>query len=223
MGVSLKIVLKSDYTRKDGTQNLRLRLTISRKVKYYPLNIFVIPKNFRNGSIKVSDSMAKTKNLLIEKELIKAKKIIFNYRLQDLPVTFDNFERDFNNDSWGSTSFYDYVERLITELNGKLAPGSLKGYKDQAGKLNSFNAQAVFKGLSDQPTNRYLKEIIKTAHINKSIGFHCSRHTFATVSKSLGMEYDVISKILGHTDIKITKVYAKYELSHLEDEMKKWE
>jgi site-specific recombinase XerD len=85
-----------------------------------------------------------------------------------------------------------------------------------------FEKQKVFKVLTDQPTNRYLKDIMKVAKINKSISFHCSRHTFATVSKSLGIEYDVISKILGHTDIKTTKVYTKYELSHLEKEMEKW-
>ncbi|MDP2692485.1 MAG: tyrosine-type recombinase/integrase, partial [bacterium] len=50
-----------------------------------------------------------------------------------------------------------------------------------------------------------------------------SRHTFATVSKSLGIDYDVISKILGHTDIKTTQIYTKYELEHLTTEMKKWE
>ena len=87
---------------------------------------------------------------------------------------------------------------------------------------SSFKMQYVFKVLHDQPTNRYLKDIMKVAEINKSISFHCSRHTFATVSKTLGMEYDVISRILGHTDIKTTKVYTKYEVSHLEKEMEKW-
>jgi integrase len=86
-----------------------------------------------------------------------------------------------------------------------------------------FNNQKVFKVLADQPTNRYLKDIMKEAKINKSISFHCSRHTFATVSKTLGIEYDVISKILGHTDIKTTKVYTRYEVSHLEKEMEKWD
>jgi len=377
MNVYLKIVLKTDYTRKDGTQNIRLRLTLNSRVKYFPLNIFVLPKNFRNGRVKTGDGKASQKNLLIDKELNKANKIIFDYRINDIPITFFNFSRDFNNDVWGSDSFYDFVDLLRETLKGKLTPGSLKGYKDQANKLKSFRqkllfkdidrkfvqdyekflivtkknkrttinkslkfiksvlnraaiegiikenvfdtipigrtdgnrefltkdelsklsklyfdgnlkpskanvlryflfccytglrysdikklrfsniqnekyisikmqktkenvliplipkakqlipkkvfeAQPIFNVLHDQPTNRYLKDIMTVANINKSISFHCSRHTFATVSKSLGMEYDVISKILGHTDIKTTKVYAKYELSHLEEEMKKW-
>ena len=46
-----------------------------------------------------------------------------------------------------------------------------------------FANQNVFKVLTDQPTNRYLKEIMKTAGIQKKISFHCARHTFATVFK----------------------------------------
>jgi len=377
MHVYLKIVLKSDYTRKDGTQNIRLRLTVNSRVKYFPLNIFVLPKNFKNGKVKTGDAMSSSKNLLIDKELNKANKIFFDYRINDISLTFDNFGRDYNNDVWGSDSFYDFVDLLRENLKGKLTPGSLKGYKDQANKLKSFRSKLIFKNidrkfvqdyekyliitkknkrstinkslkfiksvlnravvdglikenifdtipigrtdgnrefltmdelsdlsnlyyegslkknkanvlryflfscytglrysdikklrfndiqdekyisiqmqktkenvlipltskakqlmptkgfeaqpvfnvLHDQPTNRYLKDIMKVVEINKSISFHCSRHTFATLSKSLGMEYDVISKILGHTDIKTTKIYAKYELSHLEEEMKKW-
>ena len=83
--------------------------------------------------------------------------------------------------------------------------------------------QAVFRVVTNQVTNRYLKNIFKQASISKKITLHCARHTFATLSKSLGIEYDVISKILGHTDIKTTKIYTKYELDFLSREMGKWD
>jgi integrase len=35
-------------------------------------------------------------------------------------------------------------------------------------------------------------------------------------------DYDVISKLLGHMDIKTTKIYTKYETSYLNKEMNKW-
>ena len=85
-----------------------------------------------------------------------------------------------------------------------------------------FNNQTVFKVMTAQPTNRYLKEIIKTIKITKKISFHCARHTFATLSRSKGIDYDVISKVLGHTDIKTTKIYTKYEREYLSKEMGKW-
>jgi len=69
--------------------------------------------------------------------------------------------------------------------------------------------QEVFKVLSNQKTNQYIKEIIKTAGIDKHITFHSARHTFATNGLEMGIPIEVISKMLGHTEIKMTQIYAK--------------
>ena len=69
--------------------------------------------------------------------------------------------------------------------------------------------QTVFRVLSNQKTNEYLKEIIKLVEIDKNITFHCARHTLATTGLDMGIPIEVISKILGHTEIKITQIYAK--------------
>ena len=87
---------------------------------------------------------------------------------------------------------------------------------------DGFSNQRVFSVLTDQPTNRYLKDIMVVAKINKSISFHCSRHTFATVARSLGIPLDIISEILGHTDLKTTGIYTKYEDEMKIKEMGKW-
>lgn len=47
------------------------------------------------------------------------------------------------------------------------------------------------------------------AGITKHITFHCSRHTFATLSLSYGADLYTISKLLGHTEIQTTQIYAK--------------
>jgi len=87
---------------------------------------------------------------------------------------------------------------------------------------DGFDQQPVFNVLTDQPTNRYLKEIMKVAEIHKNISFHCSRHTFATIGRSLGISLDIISVILGHTDLKTTRIYTKYEDTMKIQEMLKW-
>ncbi len=67
----------------------------------------------------------------------------------------------------------------------------------------------VFRVLSNQKTNEYLKEVIKIAGIDKKITFHSARHTLATTGLEMGIPIEVVSKILGHTEIKMTQIYAK--------------
>ncbi|MDR1930138.1 MAG: site-specific integrase [Treponema sp.] len=75
----------------------------------------------------------------------------------------------------------------------------LHGYKDP-----------VFPALSKSKTNtnEYLKRWAKKAGIEKNIGWHTARHTFAVLSLESGAEIYMLSKLLGHTDVKTTQVYA---------------
>ncbi|NDV83530.1 site-specific integrase [Bacteroides sp. 51] len=58
--------------------------------------------------------------------------------------------------------------------------------------------------------NKYLKDIAILCNINKRITFHCSRHTFAsTVTLSNNISLEVVSKMLGHTNTRMTTHYAK--------------
>jgi len=67
----------------------------------------------------------------------------------------------------------------------------------------------VFHVNSNQKTNAYLKKVVEMAGINKSISFHCARHTFATLGLSFGIDLYTIKEMLGHTDLKTTQIYAK--------------
>jgi site-specific recombinase XerD len=67
----------------------------------------------------------------------------------------------------------------------------------------------VFKVLSNQKTNDRLKDITAAAGIDKNITFHSARHTFATVAIEKGIPMEVISTLLGHTELKTTQIYAK--------------
>ena len=62
---------------------------------------------------------------------------------------------------------------------------------------------------SNQKMNAYLKEIGDLCEINKEISFHLARHTFATLTLSKGVSIESVSKMLGHTNIKTTQIYAR--------------
>ena len=54
-----------------------------------------------------------------------------------------------------------------------------------------------------------LKDWIKNCKIDKHITYHCSRHTAATTLLTLGANLYVVSKLMGHSSIQMTEVYAK--------------
>ena len=72
-------------------------------------------------------------------------------------------------------------------------------------------------------TNNYLREIMGIAGINKHITFHCARHTFAITSLILGLKLEVVSDILGHSEISTTQRYARIVDRLREKEMDKWD
>ena len=68
----------------------------------------------------------------------------------------------------------------------------------------------VFEGLTDPSwINRPLKKWIAAAGITKHITFHCARHTNATLLLANGTDIYTVSKMLGHTNVRTTQIYAK--------------
>jgi len=67
----------------------------------------------------------------------------------------------------------------------------------------------VLPVITNQKMNAYLKEIADLAKIKKHLTTHIARHTFASISMCNNVSIEVISKMLGHSDIKTTQIYAK--------------
>lgn len=65
--------------------------------------------------------------------------------------------------------------------------------------------------ITNQKMNAYLKEIADLAKIKKHLTTHVARHTFASMSLCNNVSIEVISKMLGHSDIKTTQIYAKMQ------------
>lgn len=71
---------------------------------------------------------------------------------------------------------------------------------------------------SNQKVNLYLKELAILAGLKKNLTFHMARHTFATtVTLSNGVPIETVSKLLGHSKIATTQIYARV----LEDKISK--
>ena len=73
--------------------------------------------------------------------------------------------------------------------------------------------------LSNQKINAYLKEIADLCGIKKRLSYHLARHTFATMLLSKGVPIESVSKMLGHTNIKTTQIYARITNKKIEQDM----
>ena len=83
------------------------------------------------------------------------------------------------------------------------------------------NNGTVFPVISNQRMNGYLKEIADICGITKILTFHIARHTFATtVTLSNGVPIESVSKMLGHTNIRTTQIYAKVIEQKLSEDMR---
>ena len=81
-----------------------------------------------------------------------------------------------------------------------------RAYLGEAGSPD----ERAFTGLKySSYMNVELSKWMMRAGITKDITFHCARHTFAVLQLSLGTEIFTLSKLLGHSNLKTTQIYAK--------------
>ena len=63
--------------------------------------------------------------------------------------------------------------------------------------------------ISNQRMNSYLGEIAGICGITKPLTMHIARHSFACLALANGVSMEIIARMLGHSDIRTTKIYAK--------------
>lgn len=76
-------------------------------------------------------------------------------------------------------------------------------------EANLHNPSILHAQLSAKTTivNKYLKKIAELAKIDKVLSSHIARHSFSDIARKRGTSLYDISKLLGHSSIKITESY----------------
>lgn len=75
--------------------------------------------------------------------------------------------------------------------------------------VDTTDNDLVFKLPKNEHVNVVLKQWAKDAKIKKTVSFHVSRHTAATMLLNLDVPLEVVAKQLGHGKISTTQIYAK--------------
>ncbi len=118
-------------------------------------------------------------------------------------LTEDNIIIGLDGNQWINTHRQKTDTKVVVPLMS-IPKMILEKYK---GKLKNGQILPV---ISNQKTNCYLKEIADICGIKKVMTSHLARHTFATTTTlSAGVPIETVSRMLGHTNIATTQIYAR--------------
>lgn len=87
-----------------------------------------------------------------------------------------------------------------------LSPNALQWLPERG---DAKDGDKVFDLPHVSTVEKFLPRWAKDAGVNKHVTFHVSRHTNATLMLSFGADIYTVSKLLGHTNVKTTQIYAK--------------
>lgn len=130
----------------------------------------------------------------------------------------DNIRRGIDGEYWLFTN------RRKTNIpsNIPLLPQALQIIEKYRNHPQALNQDTILPVLSNQRLNSYLKEIADLCGITKNISFHMGRHTFATtITLTNNVPIETVSKMLGHTNLKTTQIYAKVVEKKVSEDMMK--
>ena len=131
-------------------------------------------------------------------------------------------------------SFVDIKElRLsdITELNGEQwiqtrrhktgVPFQVRLVQPAIDIVRRYAGQGehVFHRLNYRTLASQVPKLMEACGFSKHITFHCARHTFAVMALNAGMPIESVSRVLGHSSITTTQIYAKITMQKLSHDM----
>ncbi len=121
-------------------------------------------------------------------------------------LTLHQIVRGIDNKYW----IYTKREKTNELVKVPILPKALVIIDKYRAIAKEIDSELLLPLYSNQKTNSYLKEIAVQCGIHKNITFHVARHTFATtVLLSNGVPIETVSKLLGHSKLTTTQIYAR--------------
>ncbi len=132
-------------------------------------------------------------------------------------LTNQNLTRGIDGEQWLITC----RQKTKNPVRIPLLPKALEIIQTYSGHPRAVAAGKLFPFISNQKLNSYLKEIADLCGIEKNMTFHLARHTFATtITLTNGVPIESVSKMLGHSKITTTQIYAKVIERKLSEDMR---
>ncbi|CAL2064371.1 site-specific tyrosine recombinase/integron integrase [Tenacibaculum sp. 190524A05c] len=112
------------------------------------------------------------------------------------------------------TSTMKFINLYISHIRSLITP------KKEDSDILFLNRRG--KRLTRQMIFIILKDLCAKANINKSVGPHTLRHSFATYLLKEGVDLRAIQQLLGHESITTTEIYVHLDNSYLKEVVEKF-
>lgn len=173
----------------------------------------ITPENFKK--IQSLEIPKEKKSLILSRDLLLFSCYTGAAYIDAVSVTRDNLVTDEDGNLW--LKYYRHKTKALAQI--KLLPEAIElieKYKD--GNRNTLMPYQNYKTLWDN-----LGKICKMAGCTQPISHHMGRHYYASIlTLSNDVPIDVISKMLGHTNVRMTQVYAMVTQDKLFEEADKF-
>ena len=229
----IKSYQPTDHQRKMGhntamkhLQRLRKMVTMAYHHEWIPKDPFV---RFKSSYVKkrrefltredfqsIEDFQSSINRLNIVKDIFLFSCYTGLSYIDITKLTMDNIGMDFDGNQWIETERQKTKTALKIPLLNQ-ARDILKRYQ---GHPKTVHSKTLLPRYSNQKLNSYLKEIADFCGIKKHLTFHIARHTFATtITLTNGVPIETVSKLLGHTKLATTQIYARVVDKKVKDDM----
>lgn len=119
-----------------------------------------------------------------------------------------------------------YTQKTDAQIYIPVPDQALSLVSDEINKFiystNRYKDDAVLHVVNNSTFNKNLRSGAKKLGFRRYLHAHLARHTFATSCITFGIPIEIISKMLGHSNIQTTLIYANYSNSVIDREMQKF-
>lgn len=103
------------------------------------------------------------------------------------------------------------AREILDKYEGKKYLLNIIEYKEAIAKSNKTTRTTPLHEDVISQTNRNLKKICNKLGINIKLSTYYARHTWATIARKIGVDYDIIQQALTHSSNQVTSIYIEYD------------
>ncbi|MGQ1783890.1 tyrosine-type recombinase/integrase [Saccharicrinis sp. GN24d3] len=162
---TVSIFLDSSYTKKDGTSRFYIRVTLNRKTKKIPLNLFLKPEYYNPKTKKIKEIRevpdAKKNNLYLKDKESEVEQIIIELERRKQSVTFENILSLYSN-SEVNGSFIEFAKTRLKEERNRIKQSTYEGLALDIVKLERYQANVTIYEIDENWLEKYRNYLIES-------------------------------------------------------------